>query len=232
MKIDLLVKERDSYSSKIKELQKIVSKVVVTEHTTPESKIHSPTNSSVGSFKTAASSHQKTVSSKRLVNSFDQIRTTNIFYDWKIDGSVEDEKNDEKKEEKKGKKEEKTVTPIRTATNNYGPKYQWLPKPKSKSVLQAPQVKGECYTCFYFVWISKDQDEYLVMDHRIRGSWIDQNGQRHFLEKSFDDINAQIIKKGEMVSRNDKVLRDVFQKCPSQKIQSKDLKKIKEFLMC
>ncbi|KAI3707308.1 hypothetical protein L6452_25715 [Arctium lappa] len=125
-KIDLLIEERDSLSLKIKELEKIVSKVVVTEHTTPESKIHSPRNSSVGSFKTAASSHQKTVSSRRLVNSFDQIRTTNIFYDWKIDGSgthrrrrkryvkeklvwkvkpVEDEKNDEKKEEKKGKKE-------------------------------------------------------------------------------------------------------------------------------
>ncbi|KAI3736123.1 hypothetical protein L6452_15657 [Arctium lappa] len=106
MKIDLLIKERDSYSSEIKELEYIVSKVVVNEHTTPESKIHTPRNSSVGSNKPTSSSLQKTVSSKRPVCSFDQIRTTNIVYDQNVDGS-DDEKNDEKNEEKKGKKEEK-----------------------------------------------------------------------------------------------------------------------------
>ncbi|KAI3666993.1 hypothetical protein L6452_42034 [Arctium lappa] len=57
-----------------------------------------------------------------------------------------------------------------------------------------------------------------------------QHTKTKHIDGSFDDIDAQIIKKGEMVSRNDKVLRDDFQKCPSQKIQSKDLKKIKEFL--
>ncbi|KAI3692290.1 hypothetical protein L6452_32104 [Arctium lappa] len=35
-----------------------------------------------------------------------------------------------------------SITPIRTATNTYGPKYQWVPK-KTKPVLQAPTVKGE-----------------------------------------------------------------------------------------
>ncbi|KAI3677844.1 hypothetical protein L6452_37114 [Arctium lappa] len=139
MKIDLLVKERNIYSSKVKELEKIVSKVVVTEQTTPESKIHSPRNSSVGSNKPTSSSHQQTVSSRRSVKSSDQIRTTNIFYDWKIDGSgthrrrrkryekeklvwkvksVEDENNDEKKEEKKGKKEEKTGNKSFVSTSN------------------------------------------------------------------------------------------------------------------
>ncbi|KAI3735853.1 hypothetical protein L6452_15374 [Arctium lappa] len=33
-------------------------------------------------------------------------------------------------------------TPTRTTTNISGPKYQWLPKSKTGSVLQAPQVKG------------------------------------------------------------------------------------------
>ncbi|KAI3702301.1 hypothetical protein L6452_28034 [Arctium lappa] len=138
-KIDLLIEERDNLSSKIKEFEKIVSKVVVTEHTTPESQIHTPRNNSANFKKTASSSHMKPVSSRRFVNSFDQIRTTNIFYDWKIDGSgthrrrrkiyekeklvwkvkpVEDEKNDEKKEEKKGKKEEKTGNKSFVSTSN------------------------------------------------------------------------------------------------------------------
>ncbi|KAI3673028.1 hypothetical protein L6452_39137 [Arctium lappa] len=86
-KIDLLVKERDSYSSKVKKLEKIVSKVVVTEHTTPKSKIHSLRNSSVGSNKPTSSSQQQTVYTNRSGKSSSQIRTTNIFYDWKIDGS-------------------------------------------------------------------------------------------------------------------------------------------------
>ncbi|KAI3697828.1 hypothetical protein L6452_30925 [Arctium lappa] len=125
-KIDLLVKERDNYSSKIKELEDIVSKVVVTEHTTPESKIHTPRNNSADFKKTASSSHQRTVSSKRSVYSFDQIRTTNIFFDRNVDGSgrqsrrrryneeklvwkvkpVDDEKSGEKKDEKSGEKKD------------------------------------------------------------------------------------------------------------------------------
>ncbi|KAI3702040.1 hypothetical protein L6452_27643 [Arctium lappa] len=217
MKIDLLIKERDNYSSRIKELEDITSKVVVTEHTTPESQIHTPRDDSVDSecsFKTAVSSHKKTVSSKRSVKSYDQIRITNIFFDENVDGSdtyrrrrrrrrryeeeklvwrvkpIEDEKDDEKKEEKKSKTScvhvtkamknnarkgkldqvysrdqlirlsskkyycsycrthdhvHKTsdhywygsysITPIRTATNKHGPKYQWVPKPKSESML-------------------------------------------------------------------------------------------------
>ncbi|KAI3702100.1 hypothetical protein L6452_27773 [Arctium lappa] len=128
-KIDLLVKERDSFVSKIKEFEKIVSKVVVTEQTTPESQIHTPRNNLADFKKTASSSHMKPVSSSRLVNSFNLIRTSNIFYDQHVDGSGtqrrrrkyqeeklvwkvkpvdDDEKNDEKKEEKKGKKKENT----------------------------------------------------------------------------------------------------------------------------
>ncbi|KAI3701960.1 hypothetical protein L6452_27480 [Arctium lappa] len=107
----------------------IISKVVVTEHTTLESQIHTPRDdpaNSECSFKTAASSHHNIVSSKRSVKSSSQIRSTNLFYDRNIDGSgthrrrrrykeeklvwkvkpVDEEKNNEKKEEKKGKKEE------------------------------------------------------------------------------------------------------------------------------
>ncbi|KAI3759020.1 hypothetical protein L6452_06593 [Arctium lappa] len=48
-KIDLLVKERIVYSSKVNELEKIISMVVVTEHKTPESIIHSPGDDSADS---------------------------------------------------------------------------------------------------------------------------------------------------------------------------------------
>ncbi|KAI3770919.1 hypothetical protein L6452_02067 [Arctium lappa] len=34
-------------------------------------------------------------------------------------------------------------THIRTTTNKYGPKYKWVPKPKTAFELQAPNVKGE-----------------------------------------------------------------------------------------
>ncbi|KAI3685655.1 hypothetical protein L6452_34910 [Arctium lappa] len=57
--IDQLVKERDNFPSKIKELEKIVSKVVVTEQTTPESQIHTHRNNSADFKKTASSSHLK-----------------------------------------------------------------------------------------------------------------------------------------------------------------------------
>ncbi|KAI3757956.1 hypothetical protein L6452_05501 [Arctium lappa] len=211
-KIELLIKERNSYSSKVKELQDIISKtVVVTERTTPESKIHSPRNNSVGSNKPAASSHQKTALFKRSVKSSNQIHSTNLFYDRNIDCSSTHQRRRRSFQEeaelvwnRKPVKEElkcknlcvhkpiakknnvlkgkpdffysrdklislsgkkfycsycrthdpvhKTsdhywygsysVTPIRTATNTYGPKYQWVAK-KTKPVLQAPTVKGE-----------------------------------------------------------------------------------------
>ncbi|KAI3707414.1 hypothetical protein L6452_25913 [Arctium lappa] len=210
-KIELLIKERDSYSSKVKELQDIISKtVVVTERMTPESKIHSPRNNSVGSNKPAANSHQKTALFKRSVKSSNQIHSTNLFYDRNRDSSGTQKRRRSFQEEaelvwnRKPVKEElkcknscvhtpiakknnalkgkpdfvysrdklislsgkkfycsycrthdpvhKTsdhywygsysVTPIRTATNTYGPKYQWVPK-KTKTVLQAPTVKGE-----------------------------------------------------------------------------------------
>ncbi|KAI3772541.1 hypothetical protein L6452_03728 [Arctium lappa] len=168
-KIDLLEKERDIFASKIKELEKSIS-----------------------------SSNHKYVSSKRSINSFNQIRHTNLFFDEYLDGSdyyprrksfkneklvwmkksVKDEKTDELKEKNscvhvhKAKKNKTpngkkyycsiccthdhfhktndhfwygsySVSPTRTATNISGPKYQWVPKPKPESVLQAPQSKGE-----------------------------------------------------------------------------------------
>ncbi|KAI3692288.1 hypothetical protein L6452_32102 [Arctium lappa] len=89
-KIDQLTKERNSLSSKIKELEEIFSKVVLTEHKTPDSILQTPRDDSVDSecsIKTSSSSHHKTVSTKRLVNSKDQISTTNLFYDRNVDGS-------------------------------------------------------------------------------------------------------------------------------------------------
>ncbi|KAI3667343.1 hypothetical protein L6452_42397 [Arctium lappa] len=90
-KIDHLVKERDNFASKIKELEKYVS-----------------------------SSNQKFVSSQMSVKSFNQIRHTNLFYDQFLNGSdtfsrtksfkkeklvwikksVKDDKTDELKEKK------------------------------------------------------------------------------------------------------------------------------------
>ncbi|KAI3719300.1 hypothetical protein L6452_20196 [Arctium lappa] len=180
-KIDLLVKERDNFSSTINVLEKSVS-----------------------------STNQKSVSPQRSVKSFDRIRKTNLFYDSNIDGSgthqrrrrykeeelvwkkkpVEDEmkerescvhaSNAKKNKASKSKPDHiysrdqllklsgkkyhcsychthdhihKTVdhfwygsysiSPTRTATNIHGPKYQWVPKPKTDSLLQAPTVKGE-----------------------------------------------------------------------------------------
>ncbi|KAI3773047.1 hypothetical protein L6452_04245 [Arctium lappa] len=57
-KIDQLVKERDNFASKIKELEKF-----------------------------ASSSNQKSVCSQRSVKSFNQIRRSNIFFDEYLDGS-------------------------------------------------------------------------------------------------------------------------------------------------
>ncbi|KAI3678404.1 hypothetical protein L6452_37695 [Arctium lappa] len=57
-KIDLLEKERDIFASKIKDLEKSIS-----------------------------SSNHKYVSSKRSINSFNQIRRTNLFFDEYLDGS-------------------------------------------------------------------------------------------------------------------------------------------------
>ncbi|KAI3757833.1 hypothetical protein L6452_05376 [Arctium lappa] len=218
MKIDLLVKEINGYSSKINELEKIISMVVVTEHKTPESIVHSPRDDSADSecsFKSVASSTFKPVSSKRSVKSSDQIRNSNLFFDRNIDGSGTHQRrrynykeaelvwnrkpveakmkyelkcknscvhtpNAKKNNAQKGKPDfvytrdklislsgkkfycsycrthdpvHKTsdhywygsysVTPIRTATNTHGPKYQWVPKKRDDSVLQAPTVKGE-----------------------------------------------------------------------------------------
>ncbi|KAI3665648.1 hypothetical protein L6452_44277 [Arctium lappa] len=108
---------------KIKGFEDIVSKVVVTEQTTPESQIHIPRNDSADFKKTAATSNQKIVFTRRSVKSFDQIRTTSIFFDENVDGSdtykrrrrrrryKEEELvwkvkpvKEEKKDEKKGKK--------------------------------------------------------------------------------------------------------------------------------
>ncbi|KAI3758890.1 hypothetical protein L6452_06462 [Arctium lappa] len=69
-KIDLLVKKRDNFVSTIKVLEK-----------------------------TTSSSIQKTVSSKRSVKSFDQIRSTNLFYDRNIDGSGTHQRRRRNKEE-------------------------------------------------------------------------------------------------------------------------------------
>ncbi|KAI3681402.1 hypothetical protein L6452_36197 [Arctium lappa] len=168
-KIDQLVKERDIFASKIKELEK-----------------------------SASSSNQKSVSSQRSVKSFNQIRRSNIFFDEYIDGSdtssrrksykkqklvwmKKSDKDDKKDELKKktscvhahkakkskahnGKKyycsiccthdhTHKTsdhfwygsysITTTRTATNISGPKYQWVAKKKTDFLLQATQVKGE-----------------------------------------------------------------------------------------
>ncbi|KAI3666973.1 hypothetical protein L6452_42014 [Arctium lappa] len=98
-KIDLLTEEKNSYFSEIKELEDIVSNVVVTEHTTSESQIHTPRNNSADFKETVSSSHQKTVSTRRTVNSFDQIRTTNIFYYQNVDGSGEQRRRRRYKEE-------------------------------------------------------------------------------------------------------------------------------------
>ncbi|KAI3669340.1 hypothetical protein L6452_40573 [Arctium lappa] len=97
-KFDLIEKERNSLSSKIKELEDIVFKVKLTEHKTPESIAQSPRDDladSNRSLKTASSSHVSNVFSNPLCNLDDsltsksnyQIRPSSLFYDKNVDGS-------------------------------------------------------------------------------------------------------------------------------------------------
>ncbi|KAI3707058.1 hypothetical protein L6452_25246 [Arctium lappa] len=96
-KFDLIEKERNSLSSKIKELEEIVFKVKLTEHKTPESIAQSPKDDLVdsnSSSKTASSSHVSNVfynpfcdSDDSLTSkSTDQIHPSNLFYDKNVDG--------------------------------------------------------------------------------------------------------------------------------------------------
>ncbi|KAI3681022.1 hypothetical protein L6452_35803 [Arctium lappa] len=97
-KFDLIEKERNNLSSKIKELEEIVFKVKLTEHKTPESIAQSPKDDladSNSSSKTASSSHISNVfynpfcdSDDSLTSkSTDQIHPSNLFYDKNVDGS-------------------------------------------------------------------------------------------------------------------------------------------------
>ncbi|KAI3681241.1 hypothetical protein L6452_36030 [Arctium lappa] len=81
-KIDLLMKERNSLSSKIIELEEIISKVILTEQKTLNSIVQTPRDDSADSecsFKAASSSYQTTVSTKRPVNLKDHIRTFSMI---------------------------------------------------------------------------------------------------------------------------------------------------------
>ncbi|KAI3770393.1 hypothetical protein L6452_01524 [Arctium lappa] len=97
-KFDLIEKERNSLSSKIKELEEIVFKVKLTEHNTPESIAQSPKDDladSNSSSKTTSSSHFSNVFYNPFYDlddcltskSTDQIRPSNLFYDKNVDGS-------------------------------------------------------------------------------------------------------------------------------------------------
>ncbi|KAI3707485.1 hypothetical protein L6452_26055 [Arctium lappa] len=97
-KFDLIEKERNSLSSKIKELEDIVFKVKLTEHKTPESIAQSPRDDQTDSdcsLKTALSSHFSNVFYNPFYDlddcltskSTDQIRPSNLFYDKNVDGS-------------------------------------------------------------------------------------------------------------------------------------------------
>ncbi|KAI3735758.1 hypothetical protein L6452_15270 [Arctium lappa] len=93
-------KERNSLSTKIKELEGIIFKVELSAQKSPDTIAQSPLNDSSDlecSFKTTSSSHHTNVSSNRSVNPKDQIRTTNLFYDKSVDGSCNIRKNNVQK---------------------------------------------------------------------------------------------------------------------------------------
>ncbi|KAJ9536646.1 hypothetical protein OSB04_un000195 [Centaurea solstitialis] len=85
-----LVEERNKLSAKVKELEEIVFKVNLTEQRSPDvilqSTYHDDTNS-VCSFKTAHDSFHVDVAPRRYINSSCQIRSSNIFYDRRVDRS-------------------------------------------------------------------------------------------------------------------------------------------------
>ncbi|KAJ9561537.1 hypothetical protein OSB04_006697 [Centaurea solstitialis] len=85
-----LVEERNKLSAKVKELEEIVFKVNLTEQRSPDvilqSSYHDDTNS-VCSFKTAHDSFHVDVAPRRNINSSGQIRSSNLFYDRRVDRS-------------------------------------------------------------------------------------------------------------------------------------------------
>ncbi|KAI3681292.1 hypothetical protein L6452_36082 [Arctium lappa] len=102
-----MTKERNSLSTKIKELEEIMFKVKLTEQKMSKSIIQSPRDDladSECSFKTASSSHFMNVSNNPLFYSDDnhtsehknQIRPSNLFYVRNVDGSGKSKKTNSK----------------------------------------------------------------------------------------------------------------------------------------
>ncbi|KAJ9566198.1 hypothetical protein OSB04_002164 [Centaurea solstitialis] len=89
-KLDDLLGERNKLSAKVKELEEIVFKVNLTEQRSPDvilqSSYHDDTNS-VCSFKTAHDFFHVDVAPRRKINSSGQIRSSNLFYDRRVDRS-------------------------------------------------------------------------------------------------------------------------------------------------
>src|SRR5581483_6805039 len=89
-KFDETVEEKKVLSAMVKDLEDIVFKVNLNEQKSPDVIVQSPFvdyADSMCSFKTAATSPHADVSSTKCFTPSNQIRTSNLFYDYQIDGS-------------------------------------------------------------------------------------------------------------------------------------------------
>ncbi|KAJ9535341.1 hypothetical protein OSB04_un001548 [Centaurea solstitialis] len=89
-KLDETVEEKNLLSAMVKDLEDIVFKVNLNEQKSPDVILQSPYvdyADSVCSFKTATSSLHADVSSTKCFTPTTQIRPSNLFYDYRIDGS-------------------------------------------------------------------------------------------------------------------------------------------------
>ncbi|KAJ9542990.1 hypothetical protein OSB04_029496 [Centaurea solstitialis] len=89
-KFDETVEEKNLLSAMVKDLEDIVFRVNLNEPKSPDVIVQSPYvdyADSVCSFKTAPSSLHADVSSTKCFTPKNQIRTSNLFYDYRIDGS-------------------------------------------------------------------------------------------------------------------------------------------------
>ncbi|KAJ9556368.1 LOW QUALITY PROTEIN: hypothetical protein OSB04_010982 [Centaurea solstitialis] len=101
-KLDETVEKKNLLSAMVKDLKDIVFKVNLNEQKSPDVIVQSPYvdyADSVCSFKTATSSLHADVSSTKSFTPTNQIRPSNLFYDYRIDGSG---KNHSKKELESG----------------------------------------------------------------------------------------------------------------------------------
>ena len=87
-RLNKAIGERNNFSTKVKELEEVLLKIKLSERRTPDIIQQSAYDDSECSFKTAFSSVHTNVPLPKPTKSSGQIRTSNLFYDRRVDGSA------------------------------------------------------------------------------------------------------------------------------------------------